>query len=119
MQIMVMAHMQRAGHVPIALFGGGTGMIGYLRDHRVVPEKNDLNSILFLLTPAETTSKMKGLVDHLVRFENLIKDDAPLSEALPRLYEKHEERYKGYTIRRLCQEMHDFYKKNDAKTYQK
>lgn len=62
---------------------------------------------------------MKGLVDHLVRFENLIKDDAPLSEALPRLYEKHEERYKGYTIRRLCQEMHDFYKKNDAKTYPK
>lgn len=27
-QIMVMAHMQRAGHTPIALFGGGTGMIG-------------------------------------------------------------------------------------------
>ena len=27
-QIMVMAHMQSAGHVPIALFGGGTGMIG-------------------------------------------------------------------------------------------
>lgn len=28
LQVMVMAHMQRAGHVPIALFGGGTGMIG-------------------------------------------------------------------------------------------
>ena len=27
-QIMVMAHMQRAGHTPIALFGGGTGLIG-------------------------------------------------------------------------------------------
>lgn len=27
-QIMVMAHMQHAGHTPIALFGGGTGMIG-------------------------------------------------------------------------------------------
>lgn len=27
-QIMVMAHMQKAGHTPIALFGGGTGMIG-------------------------------------------------------------------------------------------
>jgi len=27
-QIMVMSHLQRAGHVPIALFGGGTGMIG-------------------------------------------------------------------------------------------
>lgn len=27
-QVMVMAHMQRAGHTPIALFGGGTGLIG-------------------------------------------------------------------------------------------
>jgi len=27
-QMMVMAHMQRAGHRPIALLGGGTGMIG-------------------------------------------------------------------------------------------
>ena len=96
-----------------------TILANYLRDHRVVPEKNDLNSILFLLTPAESTSKMKGLVDHLVRFENLIKEDAPLNEVLPKLYAKYEERYKGYTIRRLCQEMHDFYKKNDAKTYQK
>ena len=33
-QVMVMAHMQRAGHIPIALFGGGTGLtlqpIGFL-----------------------------------------------------------------------------------------
>ena len=27
-QIMVMAHMQRAGHRPIALIGGGTAMVG-------------------------------------------------------------------------------------------
>lgn len=27
-QIIVMSHMQKAGHLPIALFGGGTGMIG-------------------------------------------------------------------------------------------
>ena len=27
-QVMVMMHMQRAGHRPIALFGGGTGMVG-------------------------------------------------------------------------------------------
>ncbi len=27
-QVMVMSHMQKAGHTPIALFGGGTGMIG-------------------------------------------------------------------------------------------
>ncbi len=96
-----------------------TILANYLRDHRVVPEKNDLNSILFLLTPAESTSKMKGLVDHLVRFEKLINENAPLSKVLPKLYAKYENRYKGYTIRQLCQEMHDFYKKNDAKTYQK
>ncbi len=96
-----------------------TILANYLRDHRVVPEKNDLNSILFLLTPAETTAKMKGLVDHLVRFEKLIKEDAPLSEVLPKLYAKYEDCYKGYTIRRLCQEMHNFYRENDAKTYQK
>ena len=28
MQVIVMAHMQRAGHRPIALVGGGTGMVG-------------------------------------------------------------------------------------------
>ncbi len=28
LQMMVMAHMQKAGHRPIALVGGGTGMIG-------------------------------------------------------------------------------------------
>ncbi|WP_066505459.1 tyrosine--tRNA ligase [Abyssisolibacter fermentans] len=27
-QVMVMMHMQKAGHVPIALFGGGTAMVG-------------------------------------------------------------------------------------------
>lgn len=27
-QLMIMAHMQRAGHIPIALMGGGTGLIG-------------------------------------------------------------------------------------------
>jgi len=27
-QIMILAHMQRAGHIPIALFGGGTAMVG-------------------------------------------------------------------------------------------
>ena len=28
LQMVVMAHMQRAGHRPIALLGGGTGMVG-------------------------------------------------------------------------------------------
>ncbi len=28
LQLVVMAHMQRAGHRPIAILGGGTGMVG-------------------------------------------------------------------------------------------
>ena len=28
LQMVVMRHMQKAGHIPIALFGGGTGMVG-------------------------------------------------------------------------------------------
>ncbi|MBP5617726.1 MAG: tyrosine--tRNA ligase [Clostridia bacterium] len=44
--MMVMAHMQRAGHRPIALFGGGTGMIGDTSgktDMRKMLTKEDIN----------------------------------------------------------------------------
>lgn len=96
-----------------------TILANYLRENRIIPEKNDLNSILFLMTPAETDEKMRKLVDHFVKFEELIERDAPLSEVLPNIYKKNEERYKDYTIRELCQEMHNFYKENNAKLYQK
>lgn len=96
-----------------------TILANYLREVGIIPEKNDLNSILFLLTPAETVTKMKSLVGQFIRFEQLVKKDAPLKEVLPHLYNKYVDRYRGYTIRKLCQEMHDFYKNNDAKTYQK
>lgn len=96
-----------------------TILANYLREVGIIPEKNDLNSILFLLTPAETATKMEALIAQFVRFEKLVNEDAPLSDVLPTLYNKNKERYFGYTIKRLCQEMHDFYKDNDAKTYQK
>ena len=96
-----------------------TILASYLRDNNTIPEKCDFNSILFLLTPAESEEKMDALVSHLARFERLIENDAPINEVLPFLYGKHENRYRGYTIRQLCQEMHDFYKNSDAKTYQK
>ncbi|NEU04414.1 ornithine decarboxylase [Clostridium senegalense] len=96
-----------------------TILANYLREVGIIPEKNDLNSILFLLTPAETSTKMENLVAQFVKFEKLVNENAPLSEVLPSLYNKNIDRYKGYTIRQLCQEMHDFYKNNDAKTYQK
>jgi ornithine decarboxylase len=96
-----------------------TVLANYLRENGVIPEKCDLNSILFLLTPAETIPKIQNLVSHLVRFEELIRQDAPLEHVLPSIHGQHRDRYAGYTIRRLAQEMHDFYKQRDIKQLQK
>ncbi|MFZ4835383.1 ornithine decarboxylase SpeF [Rouxiella sp. Mn2063] len=96
-----------------------TILANYLRENGIVPEKCDLNSILFLLTPAETAGKMQHLVDEIARFEQYIADDAPLSEVLPTVYRKNEDRYRDYTIRQLCQEMHNLYVSFDVKELQK
>lgn len=96
-----------------------TILANFLRENNIVPEKCDLNSILFLLTPAEDMAKMRQLVSQIKRFEELLEADAPLPEVLPSVYRANEERYRGYTIRQLCQEMHDFYKSRNVKQLQK
>ena len=96
-----------------------TILANFLRENGIVPEKCDLNSILFLMTPAEDHAKMEHLVTQIARFERFLDADAPLAEVLPSIYKANEARYAGYTIRRLCQEMHDFYKAGDVKTLQK
>ena len=53
----------------------------YLRENRVVPEKNDLNSLLFLLTPGVESSKAGTLVSSLVAFKRLHDDNALLDDA--------------------------------------
>ena len=88
----------------------GNILANYLRENGIIPEKCDLNDILFLMTPAESKTKMDDLVAKLIRFEKLIDEDAPMAEVLPSIYKAYEDKYKGYTIRQLCQEMHDFYK---------
>ena len=93
-------------------------LANYLREHGIIPEKCDLNTILFLMTPAESKTKMDDLVAQLVRFEQLIEQDAPMQDVLPSIYYNNIDKYKGYTIRRLCQEMHDFYKDRQVSTLQ-
>jgi len=87
-----------------------TVLANFLREQRIVPEKCDLNSILFLMTPAEDESKLNTLIAKLVKFKNLWDRDAPLSEVLPTLYAQNSARYAGYTLRKVCNEMHDFYR---------
>ncbi|WNN49130.1 ornithine decarboxylase [Siccibacter colletis] len=94
-------------------------LANYLRENGVVPEKSDLNSILFLLTPAESPEKIAQLVAMLAQFEQHIEDDTPLADVLPTIYHKYPVRYKGYTLRQLCQEMHDLYVSFDVKDLQK
>ena len=94
-------------------------LANYLREHGIIPEKCDLNTILFLMTPAESKTKMDDLVAQLVRFEQLIEQDAPMQDVLPSIYYNNIDKYKGYTIRRLCQEMHDFYKDRNVSELQK
>ena len=96
-----------------------TILANFLRENAIVPEKCDLNSILFLLTPAEGMGKLQQLVSQLVQFEKLLENDAPLQEVLPSLYRQHQQRYEGYTLRQLCQEMHDLYARNNVKQLQK
>jgi ornithine decarboxylase len=96
-----------------------TVVANYLREQRVVPEKCDLNSILFLMTPAEDESKLNTLVAKLVKFKNFWDADAPLPEVLPTVYAANRDRYADYTLRQICNEMHDFYRQANVKGLQR
>ena len=95
-----------------------TILTNYLRDNDIIPEKCDLNSILFLMTPGVETSKASSLISHLVKFKELVDSNAPLHDVVPTIYDKYRKRYSGYKIRELCQEMHDFYKAKNVKKLQ-
>ena len=86
----------------------------YLRQNRIVPEKNDLNSLLFLLTPGSESSKAGTLLSHLVTFKKLHDQNAPLEEVIPGFVARRPKRYAGLRLRELCAEMHDFYRSQDV-----
>ena len=54
-----------------------TILADFLRENNVIPEKNDLNSILFLMTPAIGEGKIAMLLAALERFKALHEADAP------------------------------------------
>ena len=82
----------------------------YLRENRVVPEKNDLNSLLFLLTPGVESSKAGTLLSALVAFKRLHDDNARLDDAIGDFVRRRPARYSGLRLRELCAEMHDFFR---------
>lgn len=82
----------------------------FLLEKRIIPGKADLYSTLFFLTPGEDELSLQTLLTALLEFERLYLTDAPLEKALPRFYRQNKERYAGYTLRQLCQEMHEYFK---------
>ena len=76
--IMAMAHLQRAGHKPIAIIGGGTTMIG---------DPTDKTEMRPMLSAEEISANGKGILTQLQRYLNLDngmadgKDSQPAPEA--------------------------------------
>jgi ornithine decarboxylase len=91
----------------------------FLRERRIVPEKNDLNSILFLLTPGLEESKAGTLLASLAAFKTLHDQNAPLEVVLPDFLRRYAARYAGMGLRDLCGALHAFYRGHDASRLQR
>ncbi|WP_316166987.1 MULTISPECIES: Orn/Lys/Arg decarboxylase N-terminal domain-containing protein [unclassified Bradyrhizobium] len=90
----------------------------YLRENRIVAEKNDLNSLLFLLTPGVEASKAGTLISGLVAFKRLHDDNVLLEDAIPEFTRKRFARYGKLRLRDLCAEMHRFYREAEVSALQ-
>jgi ornithine decarboxylase len=91
----------------------------YLRENRIVAEKNDLNSLLFLLTPGVESSKAGTLISGLVAFKRLHDDNVPLEEAMPEFVNRRPNRYRGVRLRDLCAEFHAFHREAGTSALQR
>jgi tyrosyl-tRNA synthetase len=66
--ILALAHMQRCGHAPIAVVGGGTGLIG---------DPSGKATERQLLTPAQVDANVAGIRAQLARFLEVDRTTAP------------------------------------------
>lgn len=80
----------------------------FLREHGVIPEKSDLYSMVFLLTPGTTAEKLDRLVDLLIAFEAHVRANTALSSVLPSLHAANPNLYAG-GLCDLCARLDDLY----------
>ncbi|WP_441229483.1 Orn/Lys/Arg decarboxylase N-terminal domain-containing protein [Tardiphaga sp. 215_C5_N2_1] len=90
----------------------------FLRENRIVPEKNDLNSLLFLLTPGVEASKAGTLISGLVAFKKFHDDNALLEDVIPEFARRRPARYAGIRLRDLCGDMHRFFREANVSELQ-
>ncbi|HIE06540.1 MAG TPA: tyrosine--tRNA ligase [Desulfarculaceae bacterium] len=67
--IIVMMHLQKAGHRPIAILGGGTAMVG---------DPSGKTEMRLMLTPAKIVENGKGIAAQLARFLDFSDDNCLL-----------------------------------------
>ncbi len=91
----------------------------HLRENRVVAEKNDLNSLLFLLTPGVESSKAGTLLSTLVAFKRLHDDNVLLEDAIPEFVRRRPQRYRGLRLRDLCGDFHAFHAESGTSALQR
>jgi len=84
-----------------------------------VPEKNDLNSLLFLLTPGVESSKAGTLLSTLVAFKRLHDDNARLDDVIGEFVARRRARYSGVRLRDLCGQLHAFFRDSGASGLQR
>jgi ornithine decarboxylase len=91
----------------------------YLRENRIVAEKNDLHSILFLLTPGIESSKAGTLLSWIVTFKRLHDENALLQDVIPDFVRVRPDRYRGVGLRDLAREMHSYYRQAQVSSLQR
>jgi ornithine decarboxylase len=91
----------------------------FLRERGIVAEKNDLNTILFLITPGIEVSKAGTLIAALDDFKRLFDRNARLREVIPAFVAARPRVYGDERLRDLCQRMHDFYRKGHTSDLQR
>ena len=91
----------------------------YLRENQIVAEKNDLNSLLFLMTPGVESSKAGTLISALVAFKKLHDDNVPLEDAMPDFVRRRPKRYGGLRLRDLCADLHAFHREAGTSAVQR
>ena len=91
----------------------------FLMEKRIIRAKNDLNSLLFLLTPGDRQTDLDALLDAFLEFEKFYFEDAPLEKVVPKLAKEYTTRYRGYTLKQLCHEMHSYYANHQTFKLQK
>jgi ornithine decarboxylase len=91
----------------------------FLRERGIVPEKNDLNTILFLITPGIEVSKAGTLIAALDDFKRFFDRNAALREVLPAFVAARPRVYGQERLRDLCLRMHDFYRKGHTSKLQR